>query len=402
MTHGIGGSTAEIELAKLSNMTADMQPISNAEYQARIQKAQSLMHKEGVDALYVNAGTSLRYFTGTAWSVSERLVAAIIPASGALVYIVPEFEIGTFSTLMQVSGEILSWEEHESPFELIADFLNKQNVSTLAMDDSTPFFMVDGIAKANAQLTIVTSKPIIAECRSQKSDVEIAIMQRANDMTIVVHKAVAKILRAGIDVNEVEAFIDEAHQRVGAVNGSAFCIVLFGPDSAFPHGVKSPKTLENNDVVLIDTGCRLYGYFSDITRTYVFGAPTEHHRQVWDDEKQAQAHAFAAAQLGTPCAAVDKASRAYLESKGYGPDYKLPGLSHRTGHSIGLDIHESPYLVGSDQTLLAEGMCFSNEPMICVPGEFGIRHEDHFYMTKNGPKWFTEPAYSIDDPFHLG
>ena len=231
-----------------------------------------------------------------------------------------------------------------------------------------------------------------------KSAAEIAIMQRANDMTIAVHKAAARILRVGIQVKEVEDFINSAHKLVGSKSGSAFCIVLFGPDTAFPHGVSAPKALEQNDMVLIDTGCNLYGYFSDITRTYVFGEPSARQRQVWQHEKQAQAQAFAAAQLGTPCGQVDAAARSYLESQGYGPEY-ASGLPHRTGHGIGMDIHESPYLVRSDNTPLAVGMCCSNEPMICVPGEFGIRHEDHFYMTPAGPKWFSLPAHSIDDPF---
>ena len=194
-------------------------------------------------------------------------------------------------------------------------------------------------------------------------------------------------------------FIHQAHIKMGAASGSYFCIVLFGEDSAFPHGVKNPKCLEKNDMVLIDTGCQIDGYISDITRSYVFGEASDRQRQIWQFEKEAQAIAFKAAQLGIPCSDVDQAARAYLSQQGLGPDYNLPGLPHRTGHGIGLDIHEWPYLVGSDTTLLDVGMCFSNEPMICVPGEFGVRLEDHFYMTKQGPKWFTQPSLSIDDPF---
>jgi Xaa-Pro dipeptidase len=225
-------------------------------------------------------------------------------------------------------------------------------------------------------------------------------MQRAKDMTLEVHKAAASMLREGIVTTEVDAFIHEAHKKVGS-SGSYFCIVLFGPASAFPHGVKEPQTLKNGDMVLIDTGCQVHGYISDITRTYVFGEPSEHQRAVWNAEKAAQAAAFAAAQPGVPCREVDIAARRSLVASGFGPDYDLPGLPHRTGHGIGLDIHEWPYLVGSDTTPLAEGMCFSNEPMICVPGEFGIRLEDHFYMTATGPKWFTQPSHSIEDPFGL-
>jgi Xaa-Pro dipeptidase len=274
----------------------------------------------------------------------------------------------------------------------------------IGITEDTPFFVVDGIAKfaasVAASIEIVNAKPITAHCRARKSASEIALMQRAKNMTLEVHKAAASILHEGITTTEVAAFIHEAHKKVGA-SGSYFCIVLFGPATAFPHGVKDPQTLKTGDMVLIDTGCQVEGYISDITRTYVFGEPTVRQRMVWNAEKAAQAAALAAAQLGVPCREVDIAARRSLAADGFGPQYELPGLPHRTGHGIGLDIHEWPYLVGSDTTPLAEGMCFSNEPMICVPGEFGIRLEDHFYMTADGPRWFTEPSHSVDDPFGL-
>lgn len=225
-------------------------------------------------------------------------------------------------------------------------------------------------------------------------------MQRAKDMTLEVQKAAASILRAGISTTEVAEFIREAHRKVGAP-GSTFCIVLFGEASAFPHGVKHAQVLKDGDMVLIDTGCLLHGYQSDITRSYVFGTPSDRQRALWNLEKTAQLAAFDAARLGEPCQVVDAAARLALEAAGLGPDYQLPGLPHRTGHGIGLDIHEGPYLVRGDLTPLAEGMCFSNEPMICIPGEFGIRLEDHFYMTATGPRWFTRPSHSVDDPFGL-
>jgi Xaa-Pro dipeptidase len=218
-------------------------------------------------------------------------------------------------------------------------------------------------------------------------------------MTIEVHKAVARILHVGITTQEVTHFIDQAHRKVGATAGSYFCIVLFGEDSSYPHGVKSPKTLEKNDIVLIDTGCQVEGYNSDITRTYVFGEPNQRQREMWFFEKLAQKAAFDAAKIGVACGDVDVAARAYLASQNLGPDYETPGCPHRTGHGVGLDIHEWPYLERSDRTPLAKGMCFSNEPMLVLPNEFGVRLEDHFYMTDSGAKWFTEPSYSIDDPF---
>lgn len=236
-------------------------------------------------------------------------------------------------------------------------------------------------------------------CRAEKSDTEIALLQQAKNMTIEVHKAVARILHVGITVQEVTDFIDQAHRKVGAPAGSYFCIVLFGEDSSYPHGVKSPKALEENDIVLIDTGCQVEGYNSDITRTYVFGEPNQRQRDMWLVEKLAQEAAFDAAKIGVACGDVDVAARAYLASQNLGPDYQTPGCPHRTGHGVGLDIHEWPYLVRSDRTPLTKGMCFSNEPMLVIPNEFGIRLEDHFYMTETGAKWFTEPSYSIDDPF---
>jgi Xaa-Pro dipeptidase len=235
-------------------------------------------------------------------------------------------------------------------------------------------------------------------CRARKSAAEIALIQRAMDMTMAVHRAAASILREGITTTEVEEFIHLAHRKVGA-SGSYFCIVLFGEASSYPHGVNYVQTLKAGDTVLIDTGCKVHNYISDITRTYVFGAPSERQRFVWNAEQAAQRAAFDAAQPGVPCEEVDKAARRSLEAHGFGPGYKLPGLPHRTGHGIGLDIHEGPYLVGGERRPLEPGMCFSNEPMIVVPGEFGIRLEDHFYMTETGPKWFTQPAASLEDPF---
>jgi len=194
---------------------------------------------------------------------------------------------------------------------------------------------------------------------------------------------------------EFEAFINDAHKKVGA-SGNYFCIVLFGKATSFPHGVKDPQVLKKNDLVLIDTGCKVHGYLSDITRTYCFGEPTDKQRALWESEKRAQLAAFNAAKVGVPCGDVDKAARDSLAKDGLGPDYNLPGLPHRTGHGIGMDIHEWPYLVKDNPHPLAPGMCFSNEPMIVVPNEFGIRLEDHFYMTEDGPVWFTEPSESID------
>jgi len=401
MTLGVGGSTAEVELAKLSDMTSDVTPISADEFQERIRKAQKIMQEHSIAATYLNAGTNLYYFTGTRWYASERMVGAILPQQGDIQYIAPFFEVNTLNQYMTVKGEVNGWQEHESPYQLFLDTLKSMGIEggNIAFDESTAFFIVNGISTLGDKYQFTDAKVVTAGCRSQKSDHEIFLLQTAKNMTMEVHKAAARILREGITTTEVEQFIHQAHKIVGAPAGSYFCIVLFGEDSSYPHGVKSPKALEQNDMVLIDTGCLVEGYNSDITRTYVFGTPSARQKEMWLVEKNAQKAAFDAAQIGTPCGDVDVAARDYLTSQGMGPDYQTPGCPHRTGHGIGLDIHEWPYLVRNDRTPLAKGMCFSNEPMLVLPGEFGVRLEDHFYMTDNGPKWFTQPSYSIEDPF---
>jgi Xaa-Pro dipeptidase len=401
----IGGKTVEQALGALQDMSGGAVPVALAEYQQRIATAQARMAEQGVKAIWLNAGTNLAYFTGTKWHPSERMVGAILPASGALEYIAPAFEECTLQGFMLVEGRVNCWDEHESPFQLFPAVLGRMGIAPceaaparIGIDESAPFFIADGIRAASAGYALENAGPITTSCRARKSAAEIALMQRVKDMTLEVHKAAASILREGITTTEVEEFIARAHRKVGAP-GSYFCIVLFGEATAYPHGVNYVQTLRAGDMVLIDTGCKLHGYISDITRSYVFGEPSARQRFVWNAEKDAQLAAFAAAQLGVPCRKVDEAARASLVANGFGPGYKLPGLPHRTGHGIGMDIHEGPYLVGSDDTPLDVGMCFSNEPMICIPGEFGVRHEDHFYMTAEGPRWFTQPAHSIDRPF---
>ncbi len=401
MTIGVGGSTAEAELARLEDMTGDLAPISVDEIKGRLARAQKLMQGAGIDVLYIHAGTNLLYFTGIDWHPSERMVGAILAAEGGLQYILPAFEASTFRDRLLIEADIHCWEEHESPYALFERVLGglEGSVKRVGIDEAAPFFISDGLRQAAPSIEFLSATPVTAGCRAAKSASELAIMQKAKDMTLEVQRAAARILRPGISTTEVTDFIDQAHRAVGEAAGSYFCIVLFGEATAYPHGVKDPQILQDGDMVLIDTGCELEGYHSDITRSYVFGEPSRRQREVWGHELAAQAAAFAAARIGTPCGSVDEAARAVLEGHGYGPDYAVPGLPHRTGHGIGLDIHEWPYLVRSDRTPLEPGMCFSNEPMICIYGEFGVRLEDHFYMTEDGPRWFTEPSPSIDDPF---
>ena len=396
MTTGVGGSTREEELERLQPMRDGIQPITVDERQWRIEKAQALMRRLGIHALYLDASSSLYYYTGTRFWASERLHGAIIPEQGNLIYISPAFEEEKTRKQLVVPGAIHVWEEHEDPTELIVHLLKDltpRRKGTLAIDESTPFFIVDGLRRAAGKsLNFVNGNAITGPCRMIKSANELALMQRAKDITLEVHKSAARILHEGITTTEVSQHITDAHAKLGADGPPTFCIVLFGEPTAYPHGVPYPQTLKQGDMVLIDTGAPIEGYHSDITRSYVFGEPNERQREVWNLEHAAQAAAFEAAQVDAPCEAVDAAARAVIEAGGFGPGYRVPGLPHRTGHGIGLDVHEWTYLVKGNTTLLKPGMCFSNEPMICVYGEFGVRLEDHFYMTKEGPRWFTQPS----------
>lgn len=394
-TRGVGGSTAEAELARLKPMLDHCRPIPVERYRTRLDALAQRLKADGFAAAWINAGSNLTYYTGLVWRPSERLVGALLGADGSLTYVGPEFERGTLEGFMRLEAPLRGWEEHESPYALVGSLLEGGD---LAIDPATPLSVARAL-KRGWPGECRDGDALILSARQCKDADELALMQATKTATLEVHKAAARILRPGITTGEVTEFIHKAHKAIGAPGGSVFCIVLFGPDTAFPHGVAKPKALEPGDMVLIDTGCALHGYQSDITRSYVFGTPTAYEREVWDAEKACQLAAFEAARLGAPCASVDAAARREAEARGFGPGYALPGIPHRTGHGIGLEIHEAPYLVGGDDTPLALGMCFSNEPMICVPGRFGIRLEDHFYMTEDGPRWFTQPSKSIEDPF---
>lgn len=399
MTSGVAGKSIDEALDALVDMTAGIEPVSVDEFRNRLSLLQARIRELGGGSAYLHAGTNLYYFTGLHWSPSERMVAAIVPAEGDVFYIAPKFELDTLRDYWQIPGEIHAWEEHESPCELLKRILPDGDRPVLYVDEVTPFFIVDGIQSASTDIRLEHAQPLTQAIRCRKSSTEIGIIRRAHEMTLEVHRATASILRPGITTGEVVDFIDRAHRKVGAPAGSSFCIVLFGVATSFPHGVKDSQVLQENDWVLVDTGCLLEGYNSDITRSYCFGTPTDAHRVAWAAEKAAQLAAFEAARPGQPCEACDYAARAALQAAGYGPDYQLPGLPHRTGHGCGLDIHEGPNLVRGEMTPLDVGMVFSSEPMLVIPGQFGVRLEDHFYMTESGPEWLTQPSFSIDDPF---
>lgn len=401
MTIGVGGSTAEAELARMRSMTEDVAPIGTEELRARVARAQELMRAGGIDALYLDASPSLFYFTGLSLKPTERLHGAVIPADGPIAYLSPAFEEPKTRSMLRFGEDVRVWEEHEDPTALVAETIASLGhpAGTVAVDPATPFFTFDGLRRAGNRYDFVNGAAVTAACRTVKSPAEIALLKRANAVSLEVHRAAARILREGITTTEVQAFVTEAHRRLGATPPGGQPLVLFGEATAYPHGVDHPQTLGDGDMVLLDIGCFVGGYRSDITRTYVFGEPSPRQREIWELEKAAQAAGFAAARPGAPCEAVDAAARGCIAAAGFGPGYALPGLPHRTGHGIGLEVHEETYIVKGNATPLATGMCFSVEPTICIYGEFGIRLEDCAYMDADGPRWFTEPAACVDDPF---
>jgi Xaa-Pro dipeptidase len=399
MTLGVGGSTMDLQLARLSPRPGRPAAIAVAEYEARLERARVLTATLGADALLVGAGASLRYFTGVPWGATERLVALLLPRRGRPVMICPAFELGSLQADLKIDAEIRLWQEHDSPAALVGQALSEIGADVLALDPAAPFSLFSALSKASPSLHALDATPVIDGCRALKSPAELALMHYAKAITLDVHRAAAAMLAPGVAASAVKRFIDTAHRAAGADGGSTFCAVQFDRATAYPHGLPGDQTLGEGELVLIDTGCQVEGYNADITRTYVFGEPGDEHRRIWDIEHEAQAAAFAAVRPGVPCEAIDETARQVLRRYGLGPDYALPGLPHRTGHGIGLSIHEGPYLVRGDSTPLAPGMCFSNEPMIVVPDRFGVRLEDHFHVTETGAAWFTEPSPSIDAPF---
>lgn len=399
MTIGVGGSSFEAELAKLKPMTDGIEPIAVTEYKERIAKAQGLLREQGLQALYLDTSTSLAYFTGIQLGLSERLHGAVIPAKGEIAYLSPAFEEPKTREYMKFGDDVRCWEEHEDPTELVIETIRSMGYDSgqVALDPQTPFYIADGLRKAGNRFSFVHGNAITATCRQLKSAAEIALIQRAMDITMEVHRAAARALQVGVTTAQVKDFLGHAHRKLGM--STSFGAAQFGEATAYPHGVPYEQTLQDGDVVLIDMGTKLGGYCSDITRTYVFGEPSDRQREIWNLEKKAQLAGFAAAQLGAPCENVDFGARGVIEAAGYGPGYKVPGLPHRTGHGLGLDIHEEAFMVKGNKTPLQVGMCFSVEPMMCIYGEFGVRLEDIAYMAEDGARWFTQPAHSVDDPF---
>lgn len=386
-------------LAGLTPMTAGAKPISVEERRARIAKLQRLMVEQKIGALILESGSSLDYFTGIQWHRSERTTAAVIPARGDIVVVTPAFEEPSIRETLAVGDDVRPWNEHENPFALLVGALRDRGVTSepIAFESTTRLFIVDGMRDASAgTYRVVSGDALVRAVRLIKSPAELALMQTANDVTLAALRYVHGNVRAGMRPSEIADMMNAATVALGGA--PEFALVLINEASAYPHGSHQPQTLHEGSVILMDVGCTVHGYQSDISRTWVMGKPTAKQRKVWDTVKRGQEIALATAKLGTPVGAIDDAVRAYYEKEGWGPGYKLPGLPHRTGHGIGLDGHESPYLVHGDATPLAPGMCFSDEPGIYIPGEFGIRLEDCWHMTESGPKLFTALARSIEDP----
>jgi Xaa-Pro dipeptidase len=374
-------------------------PISRAERARRLAGARALMGANGIGAVLVESGPSLDYYTGIQWWRSERLTGVVIPAHGDPIIVTPFFEQPSIREMLAVPAEIRTWQEDEEPLKLVADFLSERRVASLpiAFEETNRFFLHDRLKRQLPSTPIVSANPVVRAQRMIKSPAELALMQAANSILLESLRFAGKRTREGMTPADIDAMIAAVHKRMGSAYDGG--LILIGEASAYPHGSKAPHVVKRGDVVLLDCTCSVHGYQADISRTFVVGQPTAEQRKLWDQVRRGQQIAIAAARPGVPAGSVDDAVRQAYESWGYGPRYKLPGLSHRTGHGIGMEVHEPVNLVHGETTPLAPGMCFSDEPGLYLPGKFGVRLEDCWHMTEAGPKFFTQPPPSIDRPF---
>lgn len=385
----------------LSSVSRNVPAIGTEERKARIAKAQQLMVAQNIEALILDAGTTnLDYFTGISWWASERPMVAIIPKKGEVRYVCPAFEESRFRELIKLGKEVYVWQEDESPYKQIVRSIQDagSRSGSIAFDERLRYFIADGVKKEATGFNMVSGTPITMACRMIKTKAELALMQKANDITVASITEGIRGLHEGMTPGDINAIISRTTAQLGGSGGGG--LILIAEASAYPHGTTTPKILKKGDIVLMDCGCEVEGYSADITRTIVFGAaPTKRQNEIWELEKASQLAGFMAAELGKPCENVDRAARKVIEDAGFGPGYKLPGLPHRTGHGIGMDGHEWGNMVKGNKQLLQTGMCFSIEPTIAIPGEFGVRLEDCIYMTEEGPKSFSPFSTAIDKPF---
>ncbi len=396
---GAAAFTGNAAAKKLSNIAKDAQSISVDERKRRIAKAQHLMREAGIGALVLEAGSALVYFTGVRWWRSERFTGAIIPATGDIAVVTPYFEEPSIRETMAVGDDIRTWHENESPFALVAGVLKDRGAASgkLAIEETVRHFIVDGVQKAARGVEIVSGAAITRGCRMYKSAAEIALMQTASDITIAAYKYIHPKIKAGMSAGELSEMMSAATRELGGE--VQFSMALLGEASAYPHGTRQPQTVTEGSVILMDCGCSVQDYVSDISRSWVFGEPNEKQRAVWNTVKRGQELALETMQIGVAAGEVDDVVRSFYESEGYGPRYQTPGLSHRLGHGIGMDGHEPVNFVEGEKTKIAPGMCFSNEPGIYIFDEFGIRLEDCLYMNEDGPQLFSALSPSIDKPF---
>lgn len=374
-------------------------PISADERRSRVRRAQALMEANDIDAILLEAGSALIYFTGVRWWRSERFTGALIPREGELAVVTPYFEEPSIRESLQVGDDVRTWHEHENPFERVAEILADRGLESgrIGIEETVRYFIAEGIRTAAPKFDVVPGDPVTRGCRMYKSPTEIDLMQTANDITLAAYRHVHENVEPGMSGSDLSALMDEATRKLGGT--PRFSMALLNEASAYPHGTDQPQTVREGSVILMDCGCEVHDYESDISRTWIYGEPTAKQRSVWQTVKRGQELALETARIGTPAGRVDDVVRRFYEREGYGPGYRTPGLSHRLGHGIGMDGHEPVNFVQGETTTLAPGMCFSNEPGIYIFGEFGVRLEDCLYMTDEGPELFTPLSPSLDQPF---
>ena len=389
---------AEPDLSALADITTGAVPIDAAERARRLSRAQALMRANGIGAVLIEPGSSLVYFTGIRWGRSERLTAAILPVEGEPCIVTPFFEEPSIRETLAIPAEVRVWQEDQDPLAIVAGFLTDRKLAArpIGIEETLRYFAVDALGRAMPGARLVSANPVVRGCRMVKTPAEIALMQLATDVTIAAYRWTQPRVERGMTGAEVGALMNAATRKLGGA--PEFALALIGPAAALPHGSREVHRVADGQVVLMDCGCTVQGYQSDVSRTWVHGTASIEQRRVWDQVARGQRIALAAARIGASAGSVDDAVRRYYGTLGYGPDYRLPGLSHRTGHGIGMDGHEPVNLVRGETTQLAAGMCFSNEPGLYLPGRFGVRLEDCFHMTPAGPRWFSEPPRSIDVP----
>jgi len=392
-------------IARLKSRRSEATPITREERSERQERARKLMSENALDAIVLMEGTSLQYFTGIRWWGGERMFALVIPAKGVAFYVCPAFEEGRAREQMAdapdgQNPDIRTWQEDESPYLHVAQGLKERGIATgkIGMEETIRFVFSDGIAQAAPKVTLTSATPVTAGCRMIKSAHEIALMRLAGQVTLAAYEAVYHALREGMTQQQVEDLIAAAYGQLGFPGEAS---VQVGEYTALPHGSATPQIIHEGSIVMIDDGCTVEGYQSDITRTFVLGKAPENVRdkmnKVFDIVHRAQAAALGAARPGVECGAVDAAARKVITDAGYGPDYKY--FTHRLGHGLGMDGHEWPYLVRGNTTKLQPNMTTSNEPGVYIRGEFGTRLEDDMHITESGAELFTPQSLSLEDPF---